>query len=104
MITAINGTPVGYESSSQSSVGEILLGLSVGSSVSITYAKASNYLSSLTASVTLQPLSSTYDVIYSSAQVLSTDYTTRVAYNLGSGNALAPPTVSSSITSPPPAL
>lgn len=104
MITAINGTPVGYESSSQSSVGEILLGLSVGSSVSITYAKASNYLSSLTTSVTLQPLSSTYDVIYSSAQVLSTDYTTRVAYNLGSGNALAPPTVSSSITSPPPAL
>jgi len=95
MITAINGVPVGYESSSQSSIGQILLDLAIGDVVNITYAKSSNYLIPLTTSVTLQALSPTYDIIYNSAQVLSTDYTQRISYKLGSSNALTQPTISS---------
>jgi S1-C subfamily serine protease len=94
MIVAINGITVGYESSSQSSIGEILKSLTIGSNVTLTIkTSASNYSATGSVSVTLQPLSHKYDIIYNDAQTLSTSYVTRVAYKLGSANASATATI-----------
>lgn len=93
-ITHINGQAIGYLSSSQSSIGEILKKLSIGDSVTmVVRTAASNYQSTETVNATLAALSPSYDVIYSNAQILSTSYQTRSAQNLGSNDNIQVPTI-----------